>query len=1124
MSTRSLRHRSSRLSSPATFGDKEAVPVPAEARSTRNGQQTSLDAWIEPTVRPAVPSFEDTRGLERAGVLENMQPLGAAPSQRLLQKLKLNYIRPSPRATPTQPEEIVTPAAEPERMELASSMESEILSDQPPEPAPQSKTTVISSPSRGRRARREVAEMPQEATASPSPVKLAFTPTSHLASKPVSIQEHLRQDRLRTHVELAVQEAQQKGKADLVPGLQRLREDARLIPELWNVLEGVIQQSSSPEQFKTFKRYIKHGVKKHRRSSQFSASPYQSSPHHYSDFSPRDHQQSYSNMDSTGSPDPHRRHISLFINGSQIRGSDRSAELPVSPSMVSRTRAVVNPSERSSQQAATASPQKRKRSRSVSSSSSLSSAKSLPLPDEFGGPLDRGQQGEGGTGSGRARAAGRRQATSRTAAGNRLRSTASAPNHPSASKQADSDAAPASKSASKKLKRPREGEADFDIDELAKRKKHFLDDSFHDYNTIPRPESNERESVHGHPDRPDSIERAPRPVIHPNRLMAPHTEPSSPVSAQAQLDQDLPIGSRHKRTYGEAEAEDVDIITPESSSPAPLLAPPAPGGAATATSRGATPRATRLQPTGKTRRSARVLVSPNKPKNGGITAGISRAGPGRDTAIGYGANSGAEDNDEFCASCGGEGKLLCCDGCPNSFHHACLEPPLDPEQEVDGEWYCPRCIARRSKQTSSPSGLLGLAIRRVDDIIPRAFALPLNIREYFEGVRTGDEGEYEEVGLPRTQNNAVKMNRAGFFEEPNYKETRDSKGNLILCYRCGQTSNGRDIIPCDYCPAKWHLDCINPPLAVPPRRRAGDKPGATWRCPLHVEHDLVAVGRQAEAAPGDLGRIPRLRKPKNAVPLDVQVARGFRNNGVIEVDLMKDESDFGKTKEVNMFGKVHRIPEKGIRLDFIDRVKKSWYEDQSFPRLLDAPKRIRNKNYRPDGAVLYHPPEATIVKIQEPEFWTGAAAIAIAETAKANAALRHRSLKEQQAVLHLAELSQQRIDGHSGDALADLTNQLVSEAPPEVVEAMQQSELDQLLQLQELINKRLAILGHETPMVSVGSSPASQDGELPQQTDFLANRGKGKIVNGDTINQYPYEEYSANDDGNDGDNEMETIT
>jgi len=457
-----------------------------------------------------------------------------------------------------------------------------------------------------------------------------------------------------------------------------------------------------------------------------------------------------------------------------------------------------------------------------------------------------------------------------------------------------------------------------------------------------------------------------------------------------------------------------------------------------------------------------------------------------------------QDNDEFCASCGGEGKLLCCDGCPNSFHHACLEPPLDPDEEVEGEWYCPRCVARRNKEPAQATGLLGQVIRRLDDTIPKAFSLPLEIRDYFEGVRTGDEGEYEDVGLPRTQNNAVKMNRAGFIDEPNYKEVRDSKGKLIVCYRCGLTANGRDIIPCDFCPAKWHLDCVDPPLAAPPRRRIGDKPNATWRCPLHAEHDLANIGRQDEAVPGDLGRIPKLRKPKNAVPLDVGVSRGFKNNGVIEVDLMKDEPL--STREVTMNGNIYRLPEKGIRLDFIDRVKKSWYEDQSFPRQLGVPKRVRGRLYRPDRAVLYHPPQVTVVKVQEPDFFTSAEAVAIAETAKANAALRRRSIKEQQAVLHLTELSQKPSLPYSGDTLADLTNQLVSDAPPDVIEEIQRGERNQLLLLQDLINKRLALLAEDSPSPRPSSHPKTK-------VRWTGGREDG-MVNGDN----PHE---------DGDDEMD---
>lgn len=35
------------------------------------------------------------------------------------------------------------------------------------------------------------------------------------------------------------------------------------------------------------------------------------------------------------------------------------------------------------------------------------------------------------------------------------------------------------------------------------------------------------------------------------------------------------------------------------------------------------------------------------------------------------------------------GDLLCCDGCPSSYHSNCLQPPL--YEIPDGDWHCPRC-------------------------------------------------------------------------------------------------------------------------------------------------------------------------------------------------------------------------------------------------------------------------------------------------------------------------------------------------------------------------------------------------------------------------------------------------
>ena len=216
------------------------------------------------------------------------------------------------------------------------------------------------------------------------------------------------------------------------------------------------------------------------------------------------------------------------------------------------------------------------------------------------------------------------------------------------------------------------------------------------------------------------------------------------------------------------------------------------------------------------------------------------------------------------------------------------------------------------------NGIFGKLIAQCVDINPKAFGLPASVREYFGGTKTGDEGAYEDVGMARTQTGDVKMNRAGFIEEPDLKRIKDGKGNLIVCYRCRLVSDGkRDIIPCDFCPTRWHLDCLDPPLAVPPRRRSGDKPNATWRCPLHVDGDLRRLG----ISQGSLeGKHPRHRIPRNAVPQEVTASRGFRNHGVIDVELAKDDEHID---EVDMHGTIYRLAEKGIQLDFLDRVCRS---------------------------------------------------------------------------------------------------------------------------------------------------------------------------------------------------------
>jgi hypothetical protein len=360
---------------------------------------------------------------------------------------------------------------------------------------------------------------------------------------------------------------------------------------------------------------------------------------------------------------------------------------------------------------------------------------------------------------------------------------------------------------------------------------------------------------------------------------------------------------------------------------------------------------------------------------------------------------------------------------------------------------------KHNKRPEVVNGLFGRICQQVDDVIPKAFSLPYEVRDYFEGVKTGDEGEYKEIGLPRTQvHPPPKINRYGAPEPPDYTVTRDPKGNIITCYCCGQTSHGRDIIPCDYCPARWHLDCLEPPFATAPRRGTGDKPTDSWRCPLHAEHDLANIGHSA-AAPGDLGRVPRLRKPKKAIPYDVSMTRGFRNNGLAEIELEKEEAE-AEIRELEMQGKIYRIPEKSVKLDFIDRVKRSWFEDQSFPRLLKVPKYLRTPMYRPDLSTYDSRVSLTDQERLEDHLFT----IEAEAMASANAVLRRKTLMEQQVVLQLCELP--RADGAlTGNKLMDLTNRLVVEAPFEVVQSIHNQETTELLALQKMVNSRLATLG-----------------------------------------------------------------
>lgn len=59
-----------------------------------------------------------------------------------------------------------------------------------------------------------------------------------------------------------------------------------------------------------------------------------------------------------------------------------------------------------------------------------------------------------------------------------------------------------------------------------------------------------------------------------------------------------------------------------------------------------------------------------------------------------------QPNNDYCTSCNGIGRFLCCDGCPRSFHFACLEPPLDIDDVPDDQWFCTECRVERVRTSS----------------------------------------------------------------------------------------------------------------------------------------------------------------------------------------------------------------------------------------------------------------------------------------------------------------------------------------------------------------------------------------------------------------------------------------
>lgn len=196
----------------------------------------------------------------------------------------------------------------------------------------------------------------------------------------------------------------------------------------------------------------------------------------------------------------------------------------------------------------------------------------------------------------------------------------------------------------------------------------------------------------------------------------------------------------------------------------------------------------------------------------------------------------ASDNDDYCAACGGTGIFICCDSCPKSFHLLCCDPPI--REVPEDNWNCNDCRAAQGmdvRRLWNEIGLFGPLVNSLHGRNPFEFRLPKRLRDgTFISVSSGDGHQYTDT-LLKPELSYSKINGGQLVgynknEDLDIDGLYDKDGKPYLCHRCRKSGlQRRTLVSCDYCPLRWHLDCLAEPLAL------AKTLGLKWRCPNHVE-------------------------------------------------------------------------------------------------------------------------------------------------------------------------------------------------------------------------------------------------------------------------------------------------
>ncbi|KAH8696696.1 putative PHD finger domain protein [Talaromyces proteolyticus] len=372
------------------------------------------------------------------------------------------------------------------------------------------------------------------------------------------------------------------------------------------------------------------------------------------------------------------------------------------------------------------------------------------------------------------------------------------------------------------------------------------------------------------------------------------------------------------------------------------------------------------------------------------------------------ARDGSQENRDYCHQCQTSGSLLCCDG---SAVGSCKPP--------EGQWFCPTCEVRLSFKSLVKN--LGQS--------EQEFQLPHSIRHYYQGVQSGKGGVYQQVATNLRSGPHGRGRREGRAEQEYLTRQFDAKGKLIVCIACGLTSNGtRPMIQCDYCPCWWHIDCTDPPLPGPPKQlHPSDKTYHNWMCPNHIDHELYVVHTENGSYAGK----SRIRRP--------------RNPRVIDIDILPEDSEVEELQETESQGIVYRVSEQGVKLNFIERVKR---ENLDFDICVAGAERYRK----------YASKKLDELVERAAEFYQSAAPQILSNTEAEASILGSRSPADREAIANLVSFATQDRDIPKipSDRVTPLIDALLASSEEGAPHAP--TELESLQALQELISRRIGTL------------------------------------------------------------------